>query len=219
MNLSLVNSNLLVIVAFIYSVLIIPPSSALFFKLPVKTEKCLKDEVKRDILVTGQYNIQIINNIIVNLKVIDSKSHVLYQKESASDGKFAFTLDVNDVFTICFSSDYAPNAQYNKKSQITSDIEINLKRGVEAKNYDELAKAEQLKPLELNMRKLEDLTLSVFNDFTLMKKRGEDMRDMNLSTNSRVLYFSIFSMSCLIFLATWQIFYLKKYFKNKKLID
>ena len=31
------------------------------------------------------------------------------------------------------------------------------------------------------------------------------MRDTNESTNSRVLYFSIFSMCCLLGLATWQV--------------
>ena len=35
----------------------------------------------------------------------------------------------------------------------------------------------------------------------------EEMRDTNESTNSRVLYFSIFSMCCLLGLATWQVSY------------
>ena len=33
----------------------------------------------------------------------------------------------------------------------------------------------------------------------------EEMRDTNESTNSRVLYFSLFSMCCLLGLATWQV--------------
>uniref|UniRef100_X1Z2A6 GOLD domain-containing protein n=1 Tax=Capitella teleta TaxID=283909 RepID=X1Z2A6_CAPTE len=39
------------------------------------------------------------------------------------------------------------------------------------------------------------------------------------STHSRVLYFSVFSMCCLLGLATWQVLYLRKYFKSKKLIE
>jgi hypothetical protein len=39
------------------------------------------------------------------------------------------------------------------------------------------------------------------------------------STHSRVLYFSIFSMCCLLGLATWQVLYLRRYFKAKKLIE
>uniref|UniRef100_A0A182HUD2 GOLD domain-containing protein n=4 Tax=Cellia TaxID=44534 RepID=A0A182HUD2_ANOAR len=51
-----------------------------------------------------------------------------------------------------------------------------------------------------------------------MRKREEEMRDTNESTNSRVLFFSIFSMSCLLGLATWQVLYLRRYFIAKKLI-
>lgn len=39
------------------------------------------------------------------------------------------------------------------------------------------------------------------------------------STNSRVLYFSVFSMLCLVALATWQVLYLRRFFKAKKLIE
>ena len=51
-----------------------------------------------------------------------------------------------------------------------------------------------------------------------MKKREEEHRDTNESTNERMLHFSIFSMVCLLLLAIWQVIYLKSYFKQKKLI-
>jgi len=39
------------------------------------------------------------------------------------------------------------------------------------------------------------------------------------STNARVLWFSVFSMGVLLALAGIQVWYLKTYFKKKKLID
>ncbi|XP_067834982.1 transmembrane emp24 domain-containing protein 10-like [Heptranchias perlo] len=82
-----------------------------------------------------------------------------------------------------------------------------------------IAKAEKLKPLEVELRRLEDLSESIVNDFADMKQREEEMRDTNESTSARVLYFSIFSMCCLVGLATWQVFYLRRFFKAKKLIE
>lgn len=38
---------------------------------------------------------------------------------------------------------------------------------------------EKLKPLELELRRLEDLSESIVNDFAYMKKREEEMRDTN----------------------------------------
>lgn len=82
--------------------------------------------------------------------------------------------------------------------------------------YGEAAK---LKPLEIDLKRLEDLSDSIVQTFAIMRKREEEMRDTNESTNHRVLIFSIFSMCCLLGLATWQVLYLRRYFKAKKLIE
>ncbi|XP_069779355.1 transmembrane emp24 domain-containing protein 10 [Narcine bancroftii] len=148
-------------------------------------------------------------------QVTDSSGHILYSKEEASKGKFAFTTDDYDMFEICFES-RLPTGHFRVPDQM---IILNTKHGVEAKNYEDIAKAEKLKPLEVELRRLEDLSESIVNDFAYMKQREEEMRDTNESTSARVLYFSIFSMCCLVGLATWQVFYLRRFFKAKKLIE
>lgn len=51
----------------------------------------------------------------------------------------------------------------------------------------QIAKVEKLKPLEVELRRLEDLSESIVNDFAYMKKREEEMRDTNGETNSQLL--------------------------------
>ena len=123
------------------------------------------------------------------------------------------------------------------------EIKIDVKKGIEAKNYDEQVTLhfehwsritfifrpkrknwshwklnwEDLKifPIPLSTVKSNDLydtnyiisynlyhkilllTINFILDFQYMKQREEEMRSTNESTNSRVLYFSIFSMLCL----------------------
>jgi len=190
-------------------------ASAMYFELPVNTEKCLREEIHKDVLVKGDFDVTQIDKVKTDLKITDSNGHILYQKEDASSGKFAFTTDDYDMFQLCFSS-----STEDKRAKIPpQDVRLELKRGIDAKNYDELAKNEQLKPLEIELRRLEDLSKSITDAFSYMKKREEEMRDTNESTNSRVLYFSAFSMLCLVGLATWQVLYLRKFFKSKKLIE
>lgn len=43
----------------------------------------------------------------------------------------------------------------------------------------QLAKTEKLKPLEVELRRLEDLSESIVNAFAYMKQREEEMRDTN----------------------------------------
>lgn len=94
-----------------------------------------------------------------------------------------------------------------------------MKHGVETKNYEQIASVGKLKPLEMELQKLEDLSASIVADFNYMKKREQEMRDTNESTNNRIFYLSIFSMLCLLGLAIWQVIYLRQFFKAKKLID
>ncbi|KAJ6636788.1 Transmembrane emp24 domain-containing protein bai [Pseudolycoriella hygida] len=82
-----------------------------------------------------------------------------------------------------------------------------------------IGEAAKLKPLEVDLKRLEDLSDSIVQDFVHMRKQEEEMRDTNESTNNRVLFFSIFSMCCLLGLATWQVLYLRRFFKAKKLIE
>lgn len=183
----------------------------LMFHLPTNSRKCLKEEIHKDVLVTGTYDIsESSSQQKIDLKITDSKGHMLYNKEDCTKGKFAFTTEDYDMFEVCFES----RGQGEER-----EIYLDMKHGVEAKNYEDIAKAEKLKPLEVQLKKLEDLSESIVNDFAYMRAREEEMRDTNESTHSRVLYFSIFSMVCLLGLATWQILYLRRYFKSKKLIE
>lgn len=177
-------------------------------------KKCLREEIHKDVLVTGDYEFTDAPGQKAALKVQDSKGHILYQKEDASKGKFAFTTEEYDMFEICASTHMIAGGR-----GVEREVFLDVKHGVEAKNYESIAKAEKLKPMEVELRRLEDLSESIVNDFAYMRAREEDMRDTNESTHSRVLYFSVFSMCCLLGLATWQVLYLRRFFKAKKLIE
>ncbi|MFH4982337.1 hypothetical protein AB6A40_009046 [Gnathostoma spinigerum] len=189
---------------------------ALRFHVPPNGKRCLKEEAHKNVVVTGEYELSEGVGYTSTVHITDTRGHTLHNHEKFRDnkGKFAFTADEYDIFEICVSSHLPPGYQ-------GQDREVNLiiRRGIEAKSYDDVAKIEKLKPLEVELRRLEDLSDSIVSDFEYMRKREEEMRNTNESTNSRVLYLSIFSMLCLLSLATWQVLYLRRYFKAKKLID
>ncbi|KAH9492899.1 Transmembrane emp24 domain-containing protein 10 [Bulinus truncatus] len=188
-------------------------AEAIRFLLGSNQRKCLREEIHKNVLVTGEYEVQE-NGQRADLTVTDSRGHILYSKEDAIKGRFAFTTEEYDNFEVCFVSKPMGGG-------VAADREVflNLKHGIEAKNYEDIAKAEKLKPLEVELRRLEDLSKSIVDDFAYMRAREEQMRDTNESTHSRVMYFSLFSMLCLLGLATWQVLYLRRYFKAKKLIE
>lgn len=197
-------------------VLLASETQSLRMFLAPNTKKCLKEEIHKNIVVTGDYELSDAPGQTASVHVTDTRGHTLYKREQFAEntGKLAFTADEYDIFEICISSHLPPGQRGPNR-----EVFLNIKHGVEAKNYEDIAKAEKLKPLEVELRRLEDLSESIVQDFAYMRQREEEMRNTNESTNSRVLYLSVFSMLCLLGLATWQVLYLRRYFKAKKLID
>ena len=196
------------------------------FNLHPATRRCLKEEMRKGIVVSGDYDVtpvqgslNVPNLVRVDLAITDSKGHVAFARENIDKGRFAVTPDEDDIYDYCVISHPLVNIPPPQLESAVREVLIIMKHGVEAKNYEQLAAVSQLKPLELELTKLEDLSSSIVQDFEYMKQREQEMRDTNESTNNRVFYLSLFSMSCLAALALWQILYLKKFFKSKKLIE
>ena len=58
-------------------------------------------------------------------------------------------------------------------------VTLNLKTGVNAKDYSAVAKKDNLKPLEIELRRLEDQVQAIHDDLQYMRGREENMRDTN----------------------------------------
>ncbi|XP_064819795.1 transmembrane emp24 domain-containing protein 10-like [Oncorhynchus masou masou] len=106
------------------------------FFLPVNSRKCLREEIHKDVLVTGEYDINDESNTKTNLKITDSSGHILYLKEDATKGKFAFTTEDYDMFEVCFESK-SPMGTGRVPDQL---VNLDMKHGVEAKNYEEVSR-------------------------------------------------------------------------------
>ncbi|XP_050423964.1 transmembrane emp24 domain-containing protein bai-like [Adelges cooleyi] len=178
------------------------------------TQKCLREELRQNVLVKGDYDVRPIEGQHMDYIVRDSKGHILANKQDITKGKFTFSTENYDMFEICFTS-RVPGYQRG----VLHEVLLDIKTGVEAKVYEGLGEVAKLKPLELDLKMLEDLSSSIVNDFSDMKQRVEDMRNTNESTSIRLRWFSVFSICCLFGLSVWQILYLRRYFKAKKLIE
>ena len=97
-------------------------------------------------------------------------------------------------------------------------MKFSLATGVDTVDYTEVARDEDLQPLEMNLRKMEDTVKQVHEEMLYMKTREKEHRDTNEVTNTRVAVFSIVGMLATWATAFYQVTSLKKYFQQKKLI-
>ncbi|MEE6516434.1 hypothetical protein FKM82_025895 [Ascaphus truei] len=121
---------------------LLPGAGAISFYLPPQGKKCLKEEIHKDVLVTGEYDVTEQTGLTSHLRVTDSAGHILYSKEEAKKGKFAFTTDDYDVYEVCFESK-AVSGTFRFTDQL---ITLDVKHGVEAKNYEDVSVASRRAP-------------------------------------------------------------------------
>lgn len=135
------------------------------------------------------------------------------KKDFAGDIKVAFTAPSTSSFDICFEN----VAQSQGRSMFRS-IELDTEIGSEARDWNLISANEKLKPIEVELRKIEELTDEIVDELAYLKNREERLRDTNESTNSRVRNFSILIIVILACLGTWQVNYLRNFFKAKHII-
>jgi len=69
--------SLLVLVVYVTG-----QASGLIFYLEPNTDKCLRDEVHKDILVTGDYSVGEAPGHKINILVTDSRAETLHKREN-----------------------------------------------------------------------------------------------------------------------------------------
>jgi len=182
-------------------------------------ERCFVQNIGPDILVAGTVAVTDGEHQKVSVEVTDNtEGGSLYWKrlDIKDEVKFSFTTVKNDEIRICFrnvlAQGFIPSDQYYRNVLLT------IETGPEAIDYTEIAKTEKLKPVEIELRKLEGIVEKIVDDMEKIKQKEIDLRNTNESTNERVQWFSVWSIAFLVCLGLWQLYYLRKFFQTKKLI-
>lgn len=199
----------------IFGQMITQDVNAIRFDLQPNSRKCLKEEMRKNLLAVGEYEVSSLQGTNVDFQITDSKGHsALLRSNIDGKGKFAVTSDEDDVYDFCFTYSSSPHTSHQL---LPREVNLDIRLGVEAKQYD--TSKDKLDKLENDLSKLEDLTNSIIEDFAHLKRRESEMQDTNRSTSTRIFYQTIISIIVVFGLACWQIAYLRQFFRSRKLID
>lgn len=92
-------------------------------------------------------------------------------------------------------------------------MELDIDIGADAKDWSAIQATEKLKPVETELRRIEELVQEIVREMDYLRSREQKLRDTNESTNTRVKWFGIGTTTLLIGLWIWQILYLRAYFR------
>ena len=95
----------------------------------------------------------------------------------------------------------------------TRHVELDIDIGADAKDWSAIEAGEKLKPIEVQLRRIEELVEEVVGEMDYLRTREQKLRDTNESTNERVKWFAYGTMGMLVGLGAWQVVYLRAYFR------
>lgn len=144
----------------------------------------------------------------------------------------AFTSHANAAFDVCFENNLESGTSetpvppgvllcelttclpigraYGPSRSVELDVDI----GADARDWSAIQASEKLKPVEIELRRIEEVVTEVVSQMDYLRTREQKLRDTNESTNERVKWFAFSIMATLVGLGAWQVVYLRAYFRS-----
>lgn len=189
-------------------------ASRLDFDMMFQT-KCIMEEITSNVLVVGEYSghskVSLGVMVPMDVKVEDPTGKIVYERTKVTSGQFAFTSHENGDYKACFTAVDATTAQ-------NTQIRLEWKTGAAATDWDVVAKKDHLSLMQTEALRLEALIQQIHEEMLTLRTLEEEMRNLNESTNARVARFSIGSLVICVGLAVWQMLYLRRFFRKKKVL-
>ncbi|CAD6500888.1 BgTH12-06592 [Blumeria graminis f. sp. triticale] len=205
--------------------LLIICASALKFDLEAyaagsgRGQRCIRNFVAKDtlVVVTATVDGKKGDGMVVNMNIKDAVGNQYGKpKDVVGEKKMVFTSHADASFDVCFINELSGSAPAHYPA--TRHIELKIEIGADAKNWNEVQTTEKLKPVETELRRIEEMVAEIVFEMDYLRTREQKLRDTNESTNTRVKWFAFSTMGMLVALGVWQIFYLRAYFRSKHLI-
>ena len=113
----------------------------------------------------------------------------------------------------CLEVDNADNPLAKGVSHPFRHVELDIDIGADAKDWSAVQATEKLKPVETELRRIEEMVAEIVAEMDYLRTREQKLRDTNESTNTRVKWFAFGTMGMLVALGAWQVIYLRAYFR------
>lgn len=156
------------------------------------------------------------DGMVVNIHVRDAIGNEYGRaKDVAGESRIVFTSHADAAFDVCFENLFSGNTKPRQNLRV---VELDIDIGADAKDWSAIQATEKLKPVEAELRRIEELTGEIVREMEFLRAREQKLRDTNESTNNRVKWFGVGTTWLLVILWAWQIMYLRAYFRSKHLI-
>ncbi|KAF1989792.1 hypothetical protein K402DRAFT_461115 [Aulographum hederae CBS 113979] len=211
--------------------LALPAISALKFDIQAhpgsesaSKERCIRNFVAKDqlVVVTAIVGGSKGDGQQLNMHIKDAVGNEYGRpKDVVGENRYAFTSHADSAFDVCFENILTASLHKITDHAVmnpTRHVELDIDIGADAKDWSAVQAHEKLKPVEADLRRIEETVGEIVAEMDYLRGREQKLRDTNESTNERVKWFAFGTMGMLVGLGIWQVIYLRAYFRSKHLI-
>ena len=178
--------------------------SSFRFSLEPKNEECFSEYFPDKTLVIYEIICVECKN---KYKLINPKKTIVEEKEGP-DFNYPFTTYEGGVYEICMTNlDEKP-----------AEIHFSVKYGVGAKDYSSIARAKDLKPVDLALEKLSDRAKEMSHRISFSQSHENIFEQFLDSISSKVMIFSSIVICIMMIVGYMETLYLKNFMRRRKII-
>ncbi|MBN3323723.1 TMD11 protein, partial [Atractosteus spatula] len=198
-------------------------SSAMFFDLGEREEKCIIEDIPQDTLVTGIFKMELWDgskkdsafHLGMNVAVRDPDFQTVMTKKYSQEGKFSFTSHTSGQHYICLQSTSTTFAVFaGDKLRVHLDVQI----GEHTLDPSSVKAKDTVRALEYRLMHLIEEVRHIIKQQNYQREREETFRQTSEDINSNVLWWAIMQTFILITVGVWQMKQMKDFLIEKKLV-
>lgn len=203
-----------VLLLCVLAVLVMSSAHSFSFILPSGTQQCFSEEVPSNTEIHVSYSAEKSYGLFIDAVLLNSESEEMWNEKGKAVGRLSMMITDGGMYSLCFTSRSSTTKSDKKRA-----VSLSFQMGSENKDYAEIATKDNLKPMEIQLRVMEDIVQQMHTDFIYFKDSEAEMRDTNETMTARVLWISIGLIFLFVFFFVLQLRHLKMYFKKKRMID
>ncbi|CDJ69496.1 transmembrane trafficking protein, transmembrane protein Tmp21 precursor, putative [Eimeria necatrix] len=187
--------------------------------------RCIGEQLSKHVLIVGEFRVVYPpagapggppgapggpgGPLLLHVQATDPASKTpVFQQSSRDRVKTGFTSTKPGLHMFCVKN--------ISKQQIA--VEAQLLWGPAARDYSQLAKAEQLDEVLLQLLQLQDKLKLFHNNILFLREKDEKMRQQTEAAAATLLLFSALNICLLVAASLLSAFFFKRFFRSKKII-
>eukprot|EP01087_Luapelamoeba_hula_P005137 TRINITY_DN1521_c0_g1_i1.p1 TRINITY_DN1521_c0_g1~~TRINITY_DN1521_c0_g1_i1.p1 ORF type:complete len:226 (+),score=30.14 TRINITY_DN1521_c0_g1_i1:34-678(+) len=184
------------------------PTVAFTFDVHPHQEECFFEDVQLNAVLSMEFQVIKGGFLDIDVHVFAPSMLLIYQRDRETEGQFSTHAQEAGEYRFCFS---------NRMSTLTPKV-VSLVTDVKNPDVEQNKPSlkEHLSPLDAALNQLQAGVEHVKSEQSAMRLREEAHRNTSESTNTRVLWWSIFEAVCLVVISVWQVWSIRKFFEVKR---